>query len=314
MKNKVVTLIITIASVIVATTFAGGTETTSEWLSYDDDFAASPSSSFKFQGVRFSLPYDVVRAQLLSVSFYYSAPESCPVTVHVTSFDHRIELITPIDYSAGNAWNNLDLSGYNLLVPHNFYVILEIYNCGSPVIDDDESSGRSFKGRSLRSLNTHQSRNLLIRSEIGPSISIPVTKEWDVNITEKVKIKIKGQKTEIDMSDYTEKWTLFDDGSFRTDNELYGIWKQKGSKFAFLLDPEDIGELIADDFLEDVTSVIVPKIIFIGKEKKDGTIKGKYKAYAGVHFQDYNWDDYNWVNNFATVIIQKNFTGTRIDP
>jgi len=302
MKNKVATLIIAIASVIVVTAFADGTETTSEWLSYDDGTAAYTSSSSNFQGVRFSLPDDVVKTQLLSVSFYYSGPESCPLTVHITSFDHTTELITPIDYKAGNTWNNLDLSGYNLLVPHNFYVILELYNCGSPVMDDNENSARSFKGRFLQSLNTLLSHNLLIRSEIGPSISIPVTKEWDVNITERVKTKIKGHKTEIDVSDYTEKWTLFGDGSFQTDNKLYGTWRQKGSKLAFFLDPEDIGELIADNFPADVTSVLVTKIKFTGTEKKNGTIKGKYMAYAIVHFHDDNGD-----NNTATVIIEKKF-------
>ena len=309
MKNKVITFIITIASVVVITAFAGGTETTSEWLSYDDDTPTNSSSSFKFQGVRFSLPDDVVKTQLLTVSFYYSGPEACPVTIHVTGFDHSTELITPMDYSAGNGWNDVDLSVDNLLVPHNFYVILEIYNCGSPVMDDDESFGRSFKGQFLQSLNSPLPHNLLIRSEIGPSISIPVAREWDMNITEKVKTKIKGQKPEIDISDYTEKWTLFDDGSFQTDNELYGEWKQKRSKFAFSLDPEDIGELIADNFPFYVTSVLITNIKVTGTEKKNGTIKGKYKVYASVHFLDDNWD-----NSIATVIIEKNFAGHPIAP
>jgi hypothetical protein len=308
MKNKVVTFIITIASVLAITAFAGGAETTSEWLSYDDDTATNSNSSFKFQGVRFSLPDDVVKAQLLTVSFYYSGPGACPVTIHVTSFDHRTELITPIDYSAGNEWNDVDLSADNLLVPHNFYVILESYNCGSPVMDDDESYGRSFKGQFLQSLNSPLPHNLLIRSEIGPSISIPVAREWDMNITEKVKTKMKGQKPEIDRSDYTETWTLFDDGSFQTDNELYGAWKQKRSKFAFSLDPEDIGELIAYNFPAEVTSVLVTKIAFTGTEKRNGTIKGKCKIYASVHFLDDNWE-----NSIATVIIEKNFIH-RINP
>lgn len=307
MRKAILTLLIVAAAVMLLAVLipAAEIQAAPDWLYYDNGTAADPSSSFKFQGVRFSLPDDVLKTQLLTISFYYSGPASCPVTVHVTSFDHSTELITPIDYSAGNIWNYVDLSSYNILVPHNFYVILEGHNCGSPVLDDAESSGRSFKGKFLQSLNTLLSRNLLIRSEIGPPVSIPVTNEWNVNITEKVKIKIKGQKPETDMSNYVEKWTLFNDGSFQKDDKLYGTWKQKGLKFAVSLDPEDIGDVIKDIFPEDVTAVVVTKISFTGTEKKDGTIKGKYKVYAGVHFHDENGND-----KVGTITIEQNFTGT----
>jgi len=306
--KAILTLLIVAAAVMLLAVLipAAEIQAAPDWLYYDNGTAADPSSSFKFQGVRFSLPDDVVKTQLLTVSFYYSG-EGCPVTVHVTSFDHNTDLITPVECSVVDGWNDVDLSASNLFVPHNFYVVLENQDqyCGSPEVDDDESSGRSFKGRFLQSLNTRLSRNLLIRSEVGPPASIPVANEWNVNITEKVKIKIKGQKPETDMSNPAEKWTLFDDGSFQKDDGIYGTWRQKGLKFAVSLDPEDIGDVIKGIFPEDVTEVLVTKISFTGSEKKDGTIKGKYKVYAGVHFHDENGNV-----KVGTIIIEQNFTGT----
>lgn len=304
MKRAILTLSVVVATVMLLIAVAAEeVSADTEWLFYDDGTAADASSAFKFQGVRFSLPADVVKTQILTVSFYYSR-DGCPVTIHVTSFDHKTELITPIAYNAGNMWNEVDLSGSDLLVPHNFYVVLENQDklCGSPEVDDGESSGRSFKGRFLQSLNTLLSRNLLLRSEIGPPVSIPVTNEWDVKIAETVKIKIKGQKPETDVSNYIEKWTLFDDGSCQTSGGLYGTWKQKGSRFAVSLDPEDIAPVIEDIFPGDVTSVLVTKISFAGTEKKDGTIKGTCKIYAGVQYQDDNGND-----EVASVIIEEKF-------
>jgi hypothetical protein len=72
-----------------------------------------------------------------------------------------------------------------------------------------------------------------------------------------------------------------------TENYLYGTWKQKDRKLLFSYDAEDIVNLLKDMPYGTMT-VSVAKISFSGTEKKDRTIKGSYKIYAGVHFHDYD--------------------------
>jgi hypothetical protein len=279
-----------------------------EWIYYDSGSADHAGSSFDYQGVRFSLANDVLTAPLLAVSFYYQGLESCTVTVHITSFDHVTELVSPIVCAALNGWNEVDVSDLNIAVPHNFYVILEGNGCGYPLLDDEDSVDRSFKGRFLESLNTRMSHNLLIRSEVGSPLSIPIFGEWNVYITDKTKIRVGGHSKKSPDS-YPEKWTLYTDGSFKTENESYGTWQQKRNKFRIFLDPEDVREdmeSLSEDILdgEDVTDIIVTRMNFTWSEKKDGRIKGQNKAYAGMHFDD---------NKTGSMIIQRKFTGVPAD-
>lgn len=284
-KYQILTLSIIAVVIMVSIIMPAEIYAAPDWLYYDSDTPDSTSSSFKFQGVRFSIPDDIPATQLLAVSFYYSTATSCPVKIHVTSFDHMADLISPINWSAINAWNDVDLSDHNVLVPHNFYVILETRNCGSPVFDDGENGGRSFKGRYLQSLNTLLSRNLLIRAEIDSSDPVPVLKEWVVTGIDKVKVSVGGGKAKTNVNDISETWTLYSDGSLRKENNLYGKWKQKGSQFSVSFDTEDIAALVQDAISEDVTSVLVTKTGFSGTEKKDGTIKVSYKFFASVNVQ-----------------------------
>lgn len=263
-------------------------EASAEWLFYDEDSAGNPSSSFEFQGVRFSLPDETVKAPLQKISFYYSCSGSCPVTIHITGFDHKTVLMPPIDYTAGDGWNEIDVSGFALLVPHTFYVILEKQGTGSPVLDEGMNAGRSFKGHFLASMNIPLSRNLIVRAEIGPSVMIPVLKQFDVDITETTKVNIQGNRPEKFERIFSDKWTLFSDGTFMTENYLYGTWKQKGKKLIFFYDPEDIVNLLKDDMPYETMNVTVAKISFSGAEKKDRTMKGSYKIYAGAYFYEYD--------------------------
>ena len=274
-------------SLLIMILYIPAREASAEWLFYDKGPAANPNSSFKFQGVRFSLPKETVKAPLQKISFNYSCSGSCPVTVHVTDHDHKTNLMNPIDYTAGNGWNEIDVSGFALLVPHTFYVILERHGTGSPAIDNETSAGRSFKGHFLASMNTLLSHNLLVRAEIGPSVVIPVLKKLDSVITEKTKVNIQGNGSENLIRTFSEKWTLFSDGTFMTENFMYGTWKQKGRKLLFSYDFEDIGNLLKNMPYGTMT-VSVAKISFRGTEKKDQTIRGSYKIYAGAHFHDYN--------------------------
>lgn len=308
MKKRNRMLLILAAVVIAATTLvpAWETEAAPGWIYYDSGIPAHAGSSFKYQGVRFSLSEDVLKAPLLTIYFYYSSSiGQCPVTIHITSFDHRTELVTPIEYTAINGWNEIDVSDFNIFVPHNFYIILESHGCGYPLSDDEASADRSFKGRFLGSLNTRMSYNLLIRAEAGLPVSAPTLNQWVANVTEKVKIRIQNHPV-ISESNYSEKWTLYTDGSFGTENNLYyGTWKQKGKNFRIFLDPEDIRKdiisMLENMFYNDIADVLVVKINFTWLEKRDGTIKGEYKAYASVYFQD---------NGIGSIIIQRSFTGT----
>ncbi len=277
-------------------------ETALRWLYYDNGIAANPSSSFKFQGVRFSLPDGVVKTQLLTIRFYYFCLDFCPVTIYITGHDHKTALTTPINYLANNSWNEIDVSGYDILVPHNFYIILKNLGSGSPDIDNKNDVGRSFKGRYLSSMNTLLSHNLLIRAELGSPISIPVLKEWNMSVREKIKVHVQGHASETNVHDYSEKWTLYTDGSFATESNLYSIWKQKGSQFIVSIDPEDMVDIIEQMFDGQITNVKVTKISFTWKEAKDGTIKGSYKIYSGAFFMHYN--------GLGSIILQGNFIGT----
>lgn len=301
-KNIVILSIIVTIGIMVMVVPGWAIETVPGWLYYDNGIAANPSSLLKYQGVRFSLPDGVVKTQLLTIRFYYSCSGSCLVTIHITGHDHKTALTKPINYLANNSWNELDVSGYNIFVSHNFYIILKNLGSGSPDIDNKNDVGRSFKGRYLSSMNTSLSHNLLIRAELGFPISIPALKEWDMSITEKIKVRIQGHGSETNIHDYSEKWILYTDGSFATERYLYGIWKQKGSKYIVSLDPEDMIDSVEHMFDGHIANVKVARINFTWKETEDGTIKGSYKIYAGAFFKDYN--------DIGTIILQGNFIGT----
>lgn len=302
-KNILILFTLVIMSIGVTAVSCWATEPALGWLYYyDDGTADNPSSTSKFQGVRFSLPDGVVKTQLFTIRFYYSCSDSCPLTIHITGYDHKTKLVAPISVLANDSWNEIDVSGYNILVLHNFYIILERDGEGVPYVDDNEDDeGRSFTGRYLASMDTLLSRNLLIAAELGSPVSIPILKEWNVSVTEKLTVSIKGHALEIDTNDYSEEWTLYADGSFATNSYLYGIWKQKGNKCTVSLDPEDMIDSIENIVDDYMSRLKVTKINFTWTERRDGTIKGSYKIYAGAFFENYN--------NLGTVILQGSFTG-----
>jgi hypothetical protein len=299
-------VVILISVVMTVLLFVWEREAAADWIYYDDGVPAHAGSDFQYQGVRFSLPEDVLEAPLLTISFYYNCngAGSCPVTLHITGSDHMAHLVEPIDYTAIDGWNTLDISDLNLTAPHNFYIILESHECGYPLMDDEPSAERSFKGRFLQSLNTRLSYNLLVWTEVGPPLSIPLLKQWKVYVKEKVKVKIKPHSETI-KNEYSERWALYPDGSFETEDYIYGMSKQKGKKYAVFLDPEDIRNeiwgMMEDISFDEIADVIVTKITFTWTERKDGSIKGKYTAYAGINFQN---------SGLATVIVNRTFKGT----
>lgn len=306
-KHLILSVIISISVVMTVILFIREREAAADWIFYDDGSPAYAGSDFQYQGVRFSLPEDVLEAPLLAISFYYNSNNagSCPVTIHITDANHVTNLVAPIDYTAVDGWNTFDISDLNLAAPHNFYVILERHECGYPSMDDEPGAERSFKGRFLQSLNTRLSYNLLIRAEVGPPLSIPLLKQWDMSVKEKIKVSLKHHHSETTKNEYSERWTLYPDGSFETENYVYGMSKQKGKKYTVFLDPEDIRDeiwgMMEDISFDDIADVIVTKITFTWTERKDGSIKGKYRAYASINFQNIG---------LATLIVNRTFTGT----
>jgi len=281
-----------------------------EWLYYDEGDAVYAGSSLPYQGVRFSLPGDSVRAPLLQVAFFYSTDAAfCPVKIHITDHSHSTRLADRIYYDAVNGWNYLDVSLFGISVPHNFYVILENARCGSLMLDNYDVSERSFKGNYLKSMTTRLSHDLIIRAEIGEPWEIPLLKAWDVDVNETLTVKQIGAVTQKIVKDFEETWTLYDESSFATDNNIYGIWKQKGQKFQVSLDSEEIQEHLIDSLSNDLTSeiadVVVTKISFTGKVAADGTINGTIKIYAKIVFFDTNF--------FGKVAIVRKFMGTPVE-
>jgi hypothetical protein len=298
---KCIFLLLFLAFFITSTEAQG-----SEWLYYDEGGAVHAGSSLPYQGVRFSLPGDSVRAPLLQVAFFYSTKLAfCPVKIHITDHSHSTRLADRINYDAVNGWNYLDVSLFGISVPHNFYVIMENRGCGSPMLDNNVLRARSFKGNYLKSMKTCLSHDLLIRAEIGEPWEIPILKEWNVSISEKLTIKQAGTATQKMLKDFGETWTLYAESSLAANNNIYGIWKQKGQKFQVSLDPEEVRKHLIDTLSNDLASkisdVIVAKISFTGKAAADETIRGTVKIYAKISFFDSDAS--------AKVTIERKFTG-----
>ncbi len=278
----------------------------SEWLVYDEGDAVYAGSGLPYQGVRFSIPGENVRAPLPQIAFYYSTNLAfCPVKIHITDHSHSTRLTNRIYYDAVNGWNYLDVSMFGISVPHNFYIILENRKCGFLMLDNNDLSERSFKGNYLKSMTTRLSHDLLIRAEIGEAWEIPVLQEWNVSVSEKLTVKQAGAATQKIVKDFGEVWTLFTESSFATNNNIYGIWKQKLKKFLISLDPEEVRahliETLSNDLVFEISDVIVAKISFTGKVAADGTINGVLKIFAKISFFDSDAS--------ARVTIERKFTG-----
>lgn len=277
-----------------------------EWLFYDEGEAVHPGSSMPYQGVRFSLPGETVRASLSQIAFFYTTEAAfCPIGIQITDHSHSARLADRIDYNAVSGWNYLDFSLMGISVPHNFYVILVNRKCGYPMLDNQEAGTRSFKGNYLQSMTTRLSHDLLIRSAIGEPLEIPVLKKLDVLISEVITVKQPKTAPRKIAKDSWGMWTFYADSSLAADNNLYGIWKQKGRKFQVSLDSEEVREYLiaslSEDFSREISDLVVAKISFTGTAAANGTIRGTVKIYAQVFFSD---------NTSGTVTIVRKFNGT----
>ncbi len=167
----------------------------SQWIIYDNDHALAELLQFVV-GVRFSLPAGVPTAHLVTVSFYWILPQvsiqgsgmlmsirpSQPfpqVIVHVTGSPPGTDLITPVSIMGPipGGWNTVDVSGSNLVVSGDFFVVIEQAIIATVGYDDAASNfeGRSVYGDSVAGVTANSccgpggSHNLMIRAEIDPT-------------------------------------------------------------------------------------------------------------------------------------------------
>ena len=127
---------------------------------------------------------------------------------------------------------------------------------------------------------------------IFPSTSLAsIIGSWDVFVTEKLKLKIKGLKTEIDIKNLPEQWIFYGNGSFEKTDDISGIWTQRGRKYEVFLNEEDVIENLQDLLANkgfSNTVINITKQRFIAKEKKNNTVKAKYLILADITFENGN--------------------------
>lgn len=133
------------------------------WLIYDD---GSPSGGIaaNFVGVRFSLPSSR-KARILTVRFSLSQTYAS-VIIHITAADHVTHLTPPMPIMTSGPWTDVDLSGRNIIVDGDFYVIIEDTGHVGAALDYEDNYGRSFYGSTMSGMTNQAPTDLLIRAEI----------------------------------------------------------------------------------------------------------------------------------------------------
>lgn len=114
---------------------------------------------------------------------------------------------------------------------------------------------------------------------------------WDVFVSEKLKLKIKGLKTEIDIKNLPEQWIFYGNGSFEKTDDISGVWIQRGRKYEVFLNEEDVIENLKDLLANkgfSNTIINITKQRFIVKEKNNNKLQGKYLILADITFESGN--------------------------
>jgi len=152
-------------------------------LAYDNG-AWMGSFAAGYGGVRFSLPTGVSSARLLTVRYYPIKPvganPSGDVTVYITGADHVTLLASPLTTTptSFNTFVNLDVSGLNIVVQGDFFVVIYIPPTSTQWIGGDSGpgAGRSYSGASLAALDPGVydsfSVNCMIRAVIDTGIVV----------------------------------------------------------------------------------------------------------------------------------------------
>jgi hypothetical protein len=131
---------------------------------------------------------------------------------------------------------------------------------------------------------------LLSLSAFLSPVFADVTGDWNVNVTEQFKVKVKKQKdlNNTTQDSFSSVYSFSSDGTFKADGQSFGTWTQKKTKVDVFLDASTVINML-DDMLDDniygQTNITIQKTKFKTKESKDKTtIKGKYQVKANVDF------------------------------
>lgn len=142
---------------------------------------------------------------------------------------------------------------------------------------------------------------------------------WSISGISKQRISIKGAGSDSVRSAIIDQFVFVQDGSFSMIDlpAGAGTWGYVKKKFAVYLDNDVLAtywtntledELGNEGIYADIENLTVTKNTFIGKENKDGTIKGKwtlaFEAYLYVYNVDRGFD--------MKVKTTTTFTGSRI--
>lgn len=130
-------------------------------ISYDDGTGVGGSAA-AYQGVRFTLPGAMTEAHVLAVEFQYNN-SSASLTIHFTRDDHVTELTAPVAHTNSSFYEVVNVSARNIIVPKNFYVVLEPGAHGDPVFDSTNDANRSFEGATLAVLDFPSPGDLVLR-------------------------------------------------------------------------------------------------------------------------------------------------------
>ena len=131
-----------------------------------------------------------------------------------------------------------------------------------------------------------------------------ITGIWDISISEQLTLKIKGLKTEKEITNLSEKWEFYENGFFDKTDGLQGFWIQKGRKYIIFLNVRDTVEKLVNLLTSkgfNNTTVNTTEQFFIIKKKKNETLKGKFIIKADIVFES---------GDTGKIKIKGKFTGT----
>jgi len=113
------------------------------------------------------------------------------------------------------------------------------------------------------------------------SVWAAIEGDWDVNIVEKTRVKVKGEKAETHSETYKDVFSFKSNNDFYMLGKYFGTWQQVRKKYIVNIDPQVFADHVMElEGSEEVQSVTMTAGSFVVKMNKDGTIRGKFKINA----------------------------------
>ena len=110
---------------------------------------------------------------------------------------------------------------------------------------------------------------------------------WNMDIVEKIKAKAKGVGTYKDIDYFSDNWYFSADRNFYIHGIHVGTWEIIGKKFYVYINEATMNAIFEENLVDNAdfpsdTKVTIYVSQASGKQKKDGTIKAKYKFQATI--------------------------------